>query len=218
MRNNPSAILTRVLIWVAIFFPAGALALSYELAQSIEVITEPIEEEGGFAPIQWRIAPELDINGMSIIRFSRQKSGESACCLRFSKSSVDISWDGRYASPDLIHSEDLLIVPGVPVPCNVLPVEKLFSADEPVLYEIRRQAGGRTFVDRVQVSRAAVAYEAAINRGWVKAPGSDAKTALHLIKAVDLRTGELMVQQLWADGHSWWIYEETPYHRSWRVR
>jgi hypothetical protein len=218
MRNNQSAICIHIFIWMVIFFPMCASAHPYQLEQPIEVITEPLEKEGGFAPIEWRIAPEFDKNGTSIILFSRQESGKSVCRLTFSNSSVDISWDGRYVSPDLIHAEDLLIVSGAPIPCDVLPVVKLFSTDAPVLYEVRQEAGGRTFVERIQVSRVAVTYEEAKNHGWVKIPEIDVKTAFYLIKAVNLRTGELMVQQLWADGHSWWMYEETPYRRSWQVR
>jgi hypothetical protein len=218
MRNNQSAICIYIFIWMVIFFPMCVSAFPYQLEQSIEVITEPLEKENGFEPIEWRIAPEFNKNGTSVILFSRQESGKSVCRLTFSDSSVDLSWDGHSVSPDLIRSGDLLIVSGVPIPCDVLPAAKLFSTDAPILYEVRQEAGGRTFVERIQVSLVAVTYGEAKNHGWVKIPEIDIKTTFYLIKAVNLRTGELMVQQLWADGQSWWIYDETPYRRSWRIR
>jgi hypothetical protein len=62
-----------------------------------------------------------------------------------------------------------------------------------------------------------ISMEDARNKGWLKY-NKDVKGELRLIKAVNLRTDELMVQQLWADDGPWWIYEETPYRRSWQVR
>jgi hypothetical protein len=218
MRNNLSILFIYIFMWAIIFFPISVLAIPYQLPESVEVITEPPEKEETFAPIAWRIAPESDKSGSSIILFSRQETGKSVCRLTFSNSSVDISWDSTYVAPDQIHAGDLLIVSGAPIPCNVLPAEKLLSDHKSILYEVRREAGGRTFVENIQVSSVAVTYEEAKNNGWVKLPEIKVKTALNLIKAVNLRTGELMAQQLWANGHSWWVYEETPYRRSWRVR
>jgi hypothetical protein len=216
MRNNILAVWIHIFIWIISFFPVSVLAFPYHPEQSMDIITEPTEKDG-FIPIVWRVAPEVQTDGSTGILFSRQQSGQSVCRLIFSGASTDIFWERKDISPNTIHSGDLLIVSGVPIPCDVLPVEKLFSVDEPIEYEVRMNAGGRTFVERIQVDSAAVSIEDAQNNGWIKYTG-DVKTGLRLIKAVNLRTNELMVQQLWADDNPWWIYEETPFRRSWRVR
>jgi hypothetical protein len=215
MRNNKFAIL--VYLMIAGFIPAIAGALPYQPEEPVDIITQPADTMHGPAFIQWRVAPEAQQKGASGIAFFREGAGQAICRLVFSGPTTDISWEGMEIPPKTIQTGDLLIVSGVPVPCDVMPVVELFSADEPKEYEARTSAGGRTFVERIQVSSAPVGVEEARNNGWIKF-NVGKKDTLRLIKAVDLITDELMVQQLWSDDGSWWIYEETPFRRSWRVR
>ena len=41
----------------------------------------------------------------------------------------------------------------------------------------------------------------------------DSRFKLIIVK----RNGELMAKQLWAENFSWWIYEETPFRKSWLI-
>jgi hypothetical protein len=214
MRKNILAILVHIIIWAVSFSSMSAWARPYQPENSIRILTEPMENK---KPIEWVVTPEAPKNGSTGIGFYREESGQFICRLVFSGDSADIFWQGMNRSPNTIKSGDLLIVSGMPIPCDVLPVAKLFAADEPFIYEARINAGGRTFVERIQVMSTLISMEEARTKGWLKY-NKDVQGELRLIKAVNLRTDELMVQQLWADDCPWWIYEETPYRRSWQVR
>jgi hypothetical protein len=213
MRKN-ILILVHILIWTVSFSPMRAWARPYQPENSIRILTESIENKKS---VEWIVTPEVQKNGTTGIGFYRAASGQFICRLVFSGDVADISWDGMNRSPNTIQSGDLLIVSGMPIPCDVLPVAKLFAVDEPLIYESRLNAGGRTFVERIKLVSTLIHIEEARNKGWLKY-NSDVKGELRLIQAINLRTDELMVQQLWADDCPWWIYEETPYRRSWQVR
>ena len=128
--------------------------------------------------------------------------------------------DGRKNESD----NGLFILPGYPAPCNVLPVHQL---EPEKFYDEKRNAGGRLFIRRYRVFRESVPWATALNEGWLKA-GMESGTAagaadspsdpppLWMLTVMD-DTQTPVVRQLWRKGGTWWIYEETPFKRSWRV-
>ncbi len=107
----------------------------------------------------------------------------------------------------------LLLVPGFPAPCDVLPIGR---QDSGRTYEERSEAGGRVFSRTYRISFAAFAVDEAKARGWIRAedPG---KAGLIMVALTDDR-GRPVVMQLWPADGSWWLYEETPLRRSWLIR
>jgi hypothetical protein len=129
---------------------------------------------------------------------------------------------GRQAESD----NGLLLLPGYPAPCSVLPADQ---AESERFYDEKRSAGGRVFVRRYRVFWQDISLEEANSSGWLQAPPStDAAVSpsektgdatappLRMLTAVD-DDNATVVRQLWREGDHWWIYEETPFKRSWRV-
>lgn len=115
----------------------------------------------------------------------------------------------------------LFVLPGHPAPVNILPVEQ---ADTEKFYDEKRTAGGRVFVKRYRVYQETVSLETALQQGWIQkenrlpdtGPGvSDTRPLRMMTVEDDSRTP--VVRQLWREGDSWWLYEETPFKRSRRL-
>lgn len=127
------------------------------------------------------------------------------------------------------HASDngLLILPGYPAPCNVLPV---YQQEPEKFYDEKRSAGGRVFVRRYRVLQDSIPRAVALSEGWVKttvpskafevgekaADDASPQAPLRMLTVMD-DTETPVVRQLWREGDIWWIYEETPFKRSWRV-
>ena len=107
----------------------------------------------------------------------------------------------------------ILLVPGFPAPCDVLPVGAQDSGSG--VYEEKSEAGGRVFSKSYRVSFAAVSVGEAKSMGWIRAedPG---KAGLIMVAVTDEK-GRPVVKQLWPADGSWWLYEETPLRRSWLI-
>ncbi|WP_373499495.1 hypothetical protein [Desulfococcus sp.] len=142
----------------------------------------------------------------------------------------------RQGNQERSSENGLFILPGYPAPVNVLPVHQ---AETEKFYDEKRTAGGRVFVRRYRVFFEAVSRETALKNGWLtEGSGPDgAKTAAPSASALPENKGPsnppeplllrmvtveddsktAVVRQLWRDGDSWWIYEETPFKRSRRV-
>lgn len=106
----------------------------------------------------------------------------------------------------------IIIVPGFPAPCDILP-------DKPDRHEKdyvnRSQAGGRIFEWRYRVEQHAIEATAALAAGYVDSSIDLPATAgMVMIQAMDTG-GKILARQLWCDQFEWWIYEETPERRSW---
>ena len=208
-----------VLLLILLNPAAGLAGNFYQPEASIEILTilKNCEIPGQTLPKQrFTVGPVKNSSRPVRVDFFRKGSGQSAGSLNFFSSNSDVSWESPGISGKLLKAEYLLLIPGAPIPMNVLPVKRFLSGSEPLTYEIRCQAGGRTFVNRIRISSRAVSGGAAGEAGWLRTL-QDAPPELVLIEAVDLSSDELIARQLWAPGSVWWLYEETPFRRSWRI-
>jgi hypothetical protein len=107
----------------------------------------------------------------------------------------------------------LLLAPGFPAPCDVLPVGP--GVDSGAAYEERSEAGGRVFSRTYRVFFHSFTVGEAKANGWIReeAPGIP---GLMMI-TVTGEKGRPVVKQLWPAEGSWWLYEETPVRRSWLI-
>jgi len=201
--------------------PAESLAESiYRPQVPVEIrAVQRLVEIPGSDPtdVRYTIAVVESNLSRTLVRFSKEGSEGPAGHLIFYPFSREVSWEGAGISGKQLKDEHLLIIPGSPIPMNVLPVNLVLQKSEPVEYKIQSKAGGRTFVEGIRVSAYMVTREQALRAGWLHNEG-EVSSELHLVEAVDADTGDFLVKQLWENSGSWWLYEETLYRRSWRLR
>ena len=186
--------------------PAAALSILSEYTAS-KVSTPPHTQV-------WKVVPEVGPAGESILRFFLEASAEAVtlCELRLPSPGAagEIQWQGMGKTGQKKSGAGILLVPGFPAPCDVLPVGRQDSGG---VYDERVEAGGRVFLRSYQVSFAAFSVGEAKAQGWIRVedPGN---AGLIMITITDEK-GRPVVKQLWPADGSWWLYEETPLRRSW---
>ena len=128
-----------------------------------------------------------------------------------------INWDVLKSTTKQFQSDNLFIVPGFTIPVDVLPVARFLAGADSSVFELHRQVHGRTFVDRIRIFAYAVSKEQAQQSQWIRFDG-DVPSEFFMIEAVDAQTEKLIVRQLWMPGTAWWLFEQTPFRRSWRIQ
>jgi hypothetical protein len=200
-----------------VLFSAKAWAFSYRPEASLRIYSE-YKSPHEWAPVRsrvWKMEPQIASDGDYLLHFSQeshQSESSPLCTVRIHVDSGDIEWQG-IGGKRRKTGHGLLIHPGFPAPCDILPVEE---QDHTETYEERREAGGRTFVRTFSVSYMDVSREEARESGWL-GEGDGEPEALQMITVVD-KKDRVVVKQLWPLGGTWWIYEETPFRRSWIIQ
>ena len=193
--------------------------IPYEPETSVEIKTESLADE---IPGLQNMISKIIIQPIEKMENGRQVgffvpgTGELVGVLHFMISG-DVFWKGAGETVSQFHADNLLIIPGVSVPLDVLPIRQIINAEEPVDFDFSREAGGRLFTDRIQIIVRPVGKLEAYSAGWIQSDGG-ISDALNMIEVTDPQTSELIVKQLWAPESSWWLYEETPFRRSWRIQ
>ncbi len=209
-----------VTVLVVLVFSNSGFGLDvYQPESQVQLVTE-ITGEGpaGGKPvlISSIVGPVQHIDDKSYIEFFNSNTGALFGSLSFSLTGT-VSWDGKGVVAKPFQAEHLLIIPGFSIPADVLPVFRVLASDEPLVFELKSQAGGRSFIHRIQISSRMVSREEAVQNHWIKKDIGIA-SALYMIEAVDLQTGGMVVKQLWEPDSAWWLYEQTPLRRSWRIK
>ena len=107
-------------------------------------------------------------------------------------------------------STGLLLIPGFPAPCDVLP---LGGINEERIYQQTSEAGGSVFTKSYRVSSKVYTVEQAKANGWIRGDLPNINEFL-MVSAND-DNGRTVIKQLWSIDGNWWVYEETPMRRSW---
>jgi len=164
----------------------------------------------------WKVVPEATPDGAARLRFFTEASAEQdpVCELELppSGSPGEISLKRIGQTGEKTSTTGLLLAPGFPAPCDVLPVGE---TDEGRVYQEKSEAGGSVFIRRYLVSSAAISVPEATAKGWIR--GEATGSSLIMVTAAD-ENGRLAVRQLWPADGSWWLYEETPLRRSWLIQ
>lgn len=174
-------------------------------------------------PRTWRIDCRSEQQSQArVLSFYPENAEEAFCRIGISATGELLSSRIPGARGNVLEAEGLLLVPGYPAPCDILPQKLLApdapdAPDAPLSFTIQRTIGGERFADEICVSSRRISAAAAEEKGWLKIPADDISASLHLVKAVNCRSGELVCQQLWQPEGGWWLYEETPHRRSWRI-
>lgn len=102
---------------------------------------------------------------------------------------------------------------GFPVPYDYLsPFDD--SINEAV---VKKQAGGVTFSHMVTRDIRNIGIDEALSENMIDPNTANTLCSERLRLITVERNGNLVVRQLWPEGGSWWLYEETPNRKSWLV-
>ena len=124
-----------------------------------------------------------------------------------------IDQTGKRAPVIEIPSGPLVLSEGFPVPFDYLAPHD----DSIRQVMIKKKAGGVTFSFKVAREILEITLDEAMAENMI-----DEQMARSLagkgLRLITVRKGEeLLVRQLWPEGASWWVYEETPIRKSWRM-
>ena len=168
----------------------------------------------------WRVASEsLSQDGGMSIFFSPKESQSPLCRVDLSAAGEVIDSEIPGAAGNVLKKPDFLFVPGYPAPCDFFPQALLHleTAEASASFKVTRKIGGERFVDEICIQTRPVSAQKARANGWLKASTPDVSGPLRLVKAVNCRSGRLISLQVWPTDADWWVYEETPYRRSWQI-
>lgn len=212
---------------LAAFFiqPSFVQAAAYQPGEPLTILTR-LKSTGsaGETPSvhQWQVMPEkTSAQGSVTLSFFPRNSGVSIAQLDLSAQGIVRSARISGVSANRYKKEDLLIIPGYPAPCDILPVRRIFQQQRegpPLRFPVKRRIGGQVFADELAIRLSPVSTEEAVSQGWLKHSANDIPMDLYAVEAVNLRKDQVLSMQLWQPGADWWLYEETPSRRSWRVK
>lgn len=121
---------------------------------------------------------------------------------------------GRTRSVADSFTDKVVLSEGFPVPYDFLsPWEA-----HPKKLTVKRKAGGMVFSSEVERALQDCSLSDALREGWLSEPMQAQVKGKRLQWIEVKKDGALVVRQLWPEGFSWWIYEETPWRRSWLQR
>jgi len=190
----------------------------YHIKDTIEIRSEISDVNAGSAipaVINWIVVPEADESGSIRLSFLVAGGDSSVCQMSLTGTETHITWTDAARIPRIYHQNNLLVVPGSMMPCDILPVDNTNSKQLNKTFEIKRRVGGQTFVNLLQVDFYPVAASDAVANGWVTA-SQNLIGPLTMIRVMDLKKEVMIVQQLWSAGDTWWLYEESLTRQSWR--
>ena len=177
---------------------------------------KPAENKQTFPLRRWLVRVAHSPDGVQTVEFylhrSRTKAPICALTVNPPERGGIIQWQGLQGKRTKTSANGILIIPGHPAPCDLLPPE---HDDQKPTFEERESAGERVFVKQYRISYRSVAKDEAVNEKWLKNAAGD-HSSFQLRTVVD-EQGALVVRQLWPEGAPWWVYEETPLRRSWLV-
>ena len=204
----------------ALFCSPGAYSQSETASESVHrftVVSEYIQDGNAASslPRTWTILVFKDEAGQGITAVYSEGSDQELCRI-IRASDPDAPMKAKYPGvarkPDA-DFKDLLIDPGFPAPCDVLPLDQKMDVHT---YRVERSAGGRSFVTQYSVSRKPVSLKKATQKGWIKPQAAPPPEPLTEWTVVDAQ-GNIVERQIWSPNEKIWLYEETPYRRSWRL-
>lgn len=213
MRLAPCRLFAIVLL-SNFFFVPSLLATPYRPAGAIHFVTDFSTQGNTQNAQKWRVVPAPGVSGEFVLRFLHGNASADAppfCELKFRENDGDsvIEWVG-VGGVTRKGENGLLVMPGFPVPSEVLPV----GQEEPEkTYSVESTAEGRVFLQEYTVRWETVETEIAESEGWLRVAALE---SLRMIRLEDA-DGQLVTRQLWAEDGTWWLYEETPFRRSWRI-
>jgi hypothetical protein len=108
-------------------------------------------------------------------------------------------------------ADKIVLSEGFPVPYDFLSLQDASLKK----LTIKQKAGGMVFSYQVERALQDCSFNEALQAGWVPESVKDQVAGKRLQWIEVTKDGTLVVRQLWPEGFPWWVYEETPYRKSW---
>jgi hypothetical protein len=208
-----------------VFSPVSVLSFPYQPSGEILIMSESLvdfSETPHSEGVIWRVVPQVnDADGMSELLFFKDGSDIQICRLVLSSSGAILESEITGVNRNMIiHDNDLLMVPGFPVPCDILPFQRMTGEQAPVskIVNVKRSTANQTFVDTLEIKIYPIAFKEAQAKGWViDTQNAELTGLLQVIEVINQQSGELLSLQLWNPDGDWWIFEKTSFRQSWRL-
>ncbi len=217
-----------LLLCGVIFAPLTADSFPYQPAGTIRIMSESaagVEESPKAEGSIWRVVPEVSLADSTLnLLFYKEMSDNQVCKLVISRSGTIHEADITGVNGNMmIRADGLLLVPGFPVPCDILPIARMAGekiddhSSATQIVNVKRSTSTQTFVDTLEIQTYPVTWQTAQSNGWLAEDtlNTDSTGLLQVIQVVNQGTGELLALQLWAADTNWWIYEKTRFRQSW---
>ncbi|MFP4307065.1 MAG: hypothetical protein ACLFRG_04305 [Desulfococcaceae bacterium] len=203
-----------VLLLTNFLFASPLFAIPYHPAGPVHFVTEFSTQGKTATPQEWRVFPVRGASGEFVLRFRHGTAPADAppfCEVTFVEKDGETSIEWTAVGGVKREGQNgLLVMPGFPVPSEVLPIRQ----EEPEKsYSVESAAEGRVFLQEYTVRWETVEVETAEGEGWLRVSAPD---SLRMVRLEDADE-QLVTRQLWAEDGTWWLYEETPFRRSWRI-
>lgn len=204
-----------LLLLFSLVVPESLRAEPYFPSQPLLILTQMQSIESGDAGDQTRqytVASMPDASGVQFLNFSSPSSNQLFCRISFHNDG-SLSWQKTANSLPQALSQTIFLQPGFPLPVDILPVAKQPEAKK--IYAIQTNSGGRAFKASYTVEKTEINIDTVRKNDWLKMNiPSDA--ALQLFTVTDAKQQVISIQ-LWPEQGEWWLYEETPFRKSWRI-
>jgi hypothetical protein len=216
--NTPKKIAYHICLWALLTIGYGSLLAEEATGQCVSIFSQYFSE-GDLRLIseqRWSACTMMTEKGKSETLFKTDNAeGKTFCRVLKERQEKEtlVQWDEMRSSRRMKGENGFLIVPGYPVPCDMLPVEAI---KEDGVYAIEQTAGNRSFLRKYRIAVEEIKAAEAIDAGMIQ-KGILVPKTLRMITVLDDKE-KMVLRQLWpiADA-SWWIYEETGVRKSWRL-
>jgi hypothetical protein len=202
---------------ILLMLASDSLAFFYRPGEPVRILSEYKAFTGSETPDTklWKVIPEPGSGDAMMLRFFIEGAAatDPVCTIELPSFGPAGKIRRQVLGDIMVKSSDtgLLMAPGFPAPCDILPI----GVEDERVYQEKTEAGGSVFIRTYRVSSAAFSLEEAKAKGWIKVEAGGIPELI-LVTATDEK-GQRAVSQLWPALGSWWLYEETPLRRSWRI-
>ena len=202
---------------------AGIGAEEYDLLPSIaasSVYWDPVLESWG-NETEWLFSPTDLPRGESGYALEVKRKGAAAPTVllryggagRLRKVTRFLTEHGRTRRIAESFSGPLALSEGFPVPYDYLAPHDMELRNA----KVRKQAGGKVFSRPMKREIRGFTFEQALEDGLIREEVKPFVAGKQLRMIVVTKNGAIAVRQLWAEGMPWWVYEESPFRKSWLV-
>ena len=212
------------LFLVFLLWPFSAFSFSYQPQSTIYIKTQILSSSGETPDSEartWRVASgSVPQAAAARVSFFSENASNPFCHIKLSAAGQILDSELPGAAGNVLQKPGVLFVPGYPAPCDIFPHSMLFpdTPEAAATFQVQRDIGGQKFVDEICIQTSPVSVAEARANGWLHESTQNLPDALRVLKAVNCRSGRLISLQLWPASGDWWIYEETPYRRSWQIK
>ena len=205
-----------IVLFSSLLFSVALHAAPYRPSQPVLLETELQSTESASTQHQtkhYRVELDAPTPNVQLLNFYTATSEGNLLCRFTFQDDGTTTWQKTDKGLPQPIRQALFLSPGFPLPVDILPVAS--QVEQTKNYEIQTTSGGRIFKNSYTVEISEVLLDSAMENGWIKKEVPlDTK---FLLFSVTTTQQKIISKQLWPVGGEWWLYEETPFRKSWRI-